>query len=80
MYPNPFNPGTQVIYTVPSAGPVSLSLYDSRGRLVDQIIRGEHRDQGEYEFLYSPQVASGVYLLRLESAGHSKMTKLALLK
>ena len=33
-YPNPFNPAVKIAYTMPARVPLSLKLYDVRGRLV----------------------------------------------
>lgn len=33
-HPNPFNPTTTITFTTPQDGPVSVALYDARGRLV----------------------------------------------
>ncbi len=84
-YPNPFNPGTTIPFTLPSAGTVSLAVYDISGRVVRTLAAGtkaagEHaaswdgRDEGG-----SP-VASGVYFVRIEAGGESAARKILLLK
>ena len=37
-YPNPFNPSTQLQFTVPEDMNVALNVYDINGRLVDEIV------------------------------------------
>ena len=37
-YPNPFNPSTRIAFSVPSGMHVDLSIYDTNGRLVEQLI------------------------------------------
>ena len=80
VYPNPFNPGTTVTFTVTQTGPVTLSVYDVGGRLVERLIEGRHFDAGEYQLRYEPVGGSGVYFLRLETAGPLQVSKILLLK
>ena len=79
VYPNPFNPSTTVSYSLPVAGRVSLRLYDVRGRLVDELVT-ESVTAGDHKMTYQPEVASGVYFLRLEAGGEVVTRKLGLLK
>ncbi|MBI3963360.1 MAG: hypothetical protein HY341_00005, partial [Candidatus Kerfeldbacteria bacterium] len=39
--PNPFNPATQIAFTLSQGGPVTLSVYDVTGRLVRTLVRDE---------------------------------------
>ena len=36
--PNPFNPYTTIRYTLPSAGHVSLAVYDAKGRVMKTLV------------------------------------------
>jgi hypothetical protein len=68
-YPNPFNPGTTVNYTVPSRGRVSVGVYDVRGNLVTMLFEGE-RSSGAYSIEWDARsekadVASGIYFARV---------------
>jgi len=38
--PNPFNPAVRIAYDLPARGPLSLKLYDVRGRLVRVLLDG----------------------------------------
>jgi hypothetical protein len=49
--PNPFNPSTEIAYTVPRATPLSVRIYDADGRLVRTLVErvvesGAHGDVG----------------------------------
>ncbi|MFH1366644.1 MAG: T9SS type A sorting domain-containing protein [Patescibacteria group bacterium] len=79
-YPNPFNPMTTIIYNVPKAGLISLSVYDVNGGLVKTLINHEQRETGQYRFAYQHQGASGVYFLRLSSGAEIKTQKIVVLR
>jgi hypothetical protein len=78
--PNPFNPSTTVNYTVTKPGPVTLSVFDIRGRLVDKIFDQEHREAGTFTIEYRPQTASGVYFVHLIAGEEITTTKMVLVK
>jgi hypothetical protein len=78
--PNPFNPVTTITYTVPSAGPISISVYDVNGRLVDVLVDNEYREPNEYRVQYRPSGPTGIYFLRLEAREKARTLKIVLLK
>jgi len=82
-YPNPFNPTTTIGFFLPIEADWSLGIYNVAGQLVRQF-RGHN--SGDVEVLwdgcdsYSNEVASGIYLYRLESGESSAVRKMTLLK
>ncbi len=85
-YPNPFNPTTNIAFSVPDGTePVALRVYSVDGRLVRTLVDGAV-PAGPHTVLWDGtndagvSVASGVYFARLSSAGETKQTKMALLK
>jgi hypothetical protein len=75
-YPNPFNPSTSISFSVPGEGPVRLRVFDLLGREIATIADAT-LSPGTYVARWDASAyASGVYLLRLESAG-SVRTRLA---
>lgn len=74
-FPNPFNPTTQIEFSVPSAARVKLNVYNAVGQLVATLADGEY-NTGNYKVNWNGRdmsgsiVASGVYLYRLEVAGN----------
>ena len=83
-FPNPFNPGTTVKYTVPAAGRVSATVYDARGARVVTLVDREHA-RGAYSVEWNGQakgspVSSGIYFARIEHAGSTRSKKMLLLK
>ena len=79
-YPNPFNPSTTIPFILKEAGDVSISLYSIKGERLQQIFRG-HLGSGYHETrLDGSQLASGTYLVRLETNGLSTAQKLTIMK
>jgi len=84
-FPNPFNPQTTIRYVLPSPGAVQIGIYDVSGRLVRAIV-DEHRPSGSHTTTWNglnhtgSAVASGIYIIRMESNGGVQTRKVALLK
>jgi hypothetical protein len=79
-YPNPFNPSTTIKYELPRTGHVSLTLYDILGRDVSVLVN-ERRDIGIHEVKFDgSNLASGVYLYRLQAGDFVQTKRLLLLK
>ena len=79
-YPNPFNPTTMINYNIPKSGLVSLKVYNVLGQEVATIYQGFLK-AGSYKADFdASNLASGVYLYRLESNGLSLTKKFVLLK
>lgn len=78
-HPNPFNPRTNISYSLPEPGHVSLRIYDLRGLLVRTLV-DEPRSAGEHVEVWRGQdqsgaaVSSGVYFARLVSE-HGVLTR-----
>jgi hypothetical protein len=70
--PNPFNPSLQVACRLPGAGQVRLTVVDARGRHVRTLHDGHH-EAGVARWIWDGRddggrsLASGAYLLRLET-------------
>ena len=84
-HPNPFNPTTTINFSLSEAGRARLLIYDVAGRLLHTLVDGElpagpnsvnwngRDDDGVRQ-------ASGVYFLRMETAGFAETRRLVLLK
>jgi hypothetical protein len=65
-YPNPFNPSTVIEFAVPQDGFATLKVYNTLGQEVAMLFRGEVT-AGIHSVEWSPKdLASGVYVYRLE--------------
>ncbi|MCH7522003.1 MAG: T9SS type A sorting domain-containing protein, partial [Candidatus Marinimicrobia bacterium] len=79
-YPNPFNPATHLNYALPTAGRVSLVIYDISGREVAHLI-DEYQLAGLYKSAWNAgSFASGIYFARFKAAGFIKTQKVILMK
>ncbi len=67
--PNPFNPRTTIRYDLAVAGTVSLRLFDLRGRMVRELAQGPRPAGAHAVLLDGDDLASGIYLVRLEGPG-----------
>jgi hypothetical protein len=74
-YPNPFNPATEIRFSVEQYGHTQLRVYDLLGREVATLFADVAEPNKLYVVqLQSAQLASGVYLYRL-NAGARNVTK-----
>lgn len=85
-YPNPFNPLTNISFTLPESGPVTLKIYDIKGRLVKTLSDNSVFKKGEHNIIWDGTddsnifSASGVYIYRFESEKIKLSRKCILLK
>ena len=80
VYPNPFNPVTQIEYNVDQAGKLSLSVYNILGQEVAVLYNGQ-QVEGTYNVTWDASMfASGVYYIRMIMNGQMEITKAMLIK
>lgn len=80
IYPNPFNPDARVEIDLEHSGYLTLKVYDITGKEVSVLARGNYR-AGPHTFVFDgSRLASGIYLVRLESQRSSDSRKMILLK
>ena len=78
LYPNPFNPSTQISFSLPMDDFVKLTAYDVRGNVVDAIFEGA-QGVGQHSYTWNASsLPSGVYYIRLQ-AGELVTSQKALL-
>ena len=79
-YPNPFNPSTTIKYSIPKAGNVKLTVYNSIGSKVATVVN-EYKSAGHYSVQFNgSNLASGIYLYRMEAGNYSEARKFILMK
>ena len=80
-YPNPFNPVTNIKFTVESDRAfVELNIIDIQGRLVNQLVQNSYA-YGEHEVMFKANtLSSGIYFVQLITEKDIKYSKIVLLK
>lgn len=80
VYPNPFNPETNISYRIPEYGFVSLIVYNSLGQKVVELI-SMYQHPGKYNVEFNGvNLASGIYFYKLQAGSYSLVKKMILLK
>ncbi len=85
VYPNPFNPRTTVEFSVPTAGPVAVRIFDIHGKQVATLVDasmapGVYRVHWDGTDAGGSDVASGVYFAQMQSRSGRDSARLLLLK
>ncbi len=79
-YPNPFNPSTMIKYQIPTASNVKITVFDILGKKVAVLI-DQKKDAGYHEVEFSGlNLASGLYIYRIEAGNFSDVKKMMLVK
>ncbi len=93
-YPNPFStktrraidrPATTIVFETPKAVEVTLAIYDLKGQLIRTLVSGKvtsGRQQAIWEGAdrHGREVASGIYIYRLDAGEFTATKKLILLQ
>ena len=80
VYPNPFNPATNVVYTLPERAMAEIRMYDILGREVREIFSGEAEAGTHTQVIDGNNLSSGVYFIRFTSQNYADTKKVLLLK
>ena len=84
-YPNPFNPETNINYSLAEAGNVSIVVYNIKGEKVRTLINTYQQPQN-YNVVWNGKdennkpVSSGVYFYKFEAGNIEEINKMLLLK
>ncbi len=79
-YPNPFNPATTFEYTLDQTQHVQVKVFDVTGRLVQTLVDGVQSASTYRVTFDGANLASGVYMYRLETPNQVITKKMALIK
>jgi len=79
-HPNPFNPVTTISFGIPTAGKVTLKIFDNLGREIQTLV-DEVKPAGTYNVEFNGiNLASGIYYYRLQSGSFVSTKKFVLMK
>ena len=80
VYPNPFNPSTEVSYSVSRGGYMNIGVYNILGQKVDNLFNG-YQSVGNHKLMWNANsLSSGVYYIHMNLNGQSETYKSVFLK
>jgi hypothetical protein len=80
-FPNPFNPSTNMIFSLPEGSRLTLEVFNLLGQKVKTLIKNKHFEQGYHTVEWDGKnemnvdVASGMYIFRLNSGNKVNIKK-----
>ncbi len=83
-YPNPFNPSTTIVFTIPEESNVEVIVYNIRGQKVKKVVK-DLFEKGHHSVIWQgndesgESVSSGVYLYKLNVNGKTESVNKCLL-
>ena len=79
-YPNPFNPSTNIKYSVPQSSNIVIKVFDILGNEIETLVN-EEKPAGTYEITwYAEQLPSGVYFYQLKTGSFMETKKMVLMR
>lgn len=79
-YPNPFNPVTNIKYSVPNTSHISLVVFNTLGEKISTLV-DEEKYPGNYTVLFDgSNLSSGIYFYIMKAGNFIETKKLVLLK
>lgn len=84
-YPNPFNPSTVIKYQLPLNSHVKIAIYDLMGRRVRELLAkempaGQHSIAWDGRDDYGRELASGIFMARMQTGQFVETRKLVKVK
>jgi len=84
-YPNPFNPITNLRYSLKNPGFVTIDVYNNRGQLIrhfsnDHPVAGYYKVTWDGKDMNGKEVSSGIYCYRMKNGKFTSSKKMVLLK
>ncbi len=84
-YPNPFNPDTNILFTLPYSGHIDITVFDLFGREILSLL-SEVKKPGRHSVYWNGKnssgkyVASGIYIYRIVFEGQVIINKMLRIK
>ena len=80
VFPNPFNPKTNIIIDMPNTNFIELNIYDIYGHLIERLY-SNYLNEGTHSFTWNAkEYQSGIYIVKLSSKNKSHSYIIQLLK
>ncbi|HTY11934.1 MAG TPA: T9SS type A sorting domain-containing protein [Bacteroidota bacterium] len=79
-FPNPFNPSTEIEFTIAQQQHVSLRVYNVMGQEIETLVDGQ-LPQGRYKKVFdASRLSSGTYFYKLEAGSFAQIKRMMLVK
>jgi len=79
-YPNPFNPSTTIDFTLPKSEFVTLEIYNIIGEEISTVVN-DKLQAGNHTYQFDgSNLASGIYMYRIEAGAFHQVKKMILLR
>lgn len=78
-FPNPFNASTELSFSLQNPGKTTLSVFNITGQLVATLV-DQRLPAGPHRVNWTPNLPSGTYFVRLQSANFTQLKKIILLR
>jgi len=84
-YPNPFNPNTNINFSLPNDSDVELSIFNIKGQKVNTLCKNK-LEKGEHNFIWNGTdknqnaVSSGIYFYKLKTDAKEITKRMVLIK
>jgi len=80
IYPNPFNPSTEINFSNEFFGIISIKVYDLQGKLVS-VLSDKYFQPGKHSIVWDAQnFSSGSYIIRMQSSNFESSQLVTLIK
>jgi len=79
-FPNPFNPSTNIIYTLSHKSKVQLVVYNVLGKQIKQLVNNTENAGKHSVYFNAAGMSSGIYFYILKVAGASEIRKMVLME
>ncbi len=85
IYPNPFNPTTNINYSIKDEGLVEISVFNLKGQKVKTLV-SKVSDAGDFSISWhgdtdnGEDTSSGVYFIRMNTVNHIETRKVLMIK
>jgi hypothetical protein len=86
IYPNPFNPTTNISFSLENATIATLNIYNLKGQLVKTLVQNQTLPAGDHSLAWhgntdaGNNAASGIYFVKLHTKSNTSTQKMLLLK
>ena len=80
IYPNPFNPSTTILFSIPEYGFTTINIFDNNGRKLETVAN-KFLNAGDFSIIWNAfDYPSGIYLIRMECGMFAQTQKMVLIK